>query len=91
MSKLTIQGPVSLSGDISVRGAKNAALPVLVAAAAGLEPVNLENIPTTLNDVKVTIEALSHIGGHIEISDSNVTIIPSKTETTFLPQEISGR
>jgi len=57
MSKIVIRGPVSLSGDVTVRGAKNAALPVLVAAAAGLEPVNLENVPTTLNDVKVAIEA----------------------------------
>jgi UDP-N-acetylglucosamine 1-carboxyvinyltransferase len=91
MSKLIIQGPVSLSGEVKVRGAKNAALPVLVAAAAGFEPVNLENVPTTLNDVKTTIEALRHIGCDIEISDSNVTIKPPKTETTFLPQEISGR
>jgi UDP-N-acetylglucosamine 1-carboxyvinyltransferase len=91
MSKLIIQGPVSLSGDIIVRGAKNAALPVLVAAAAGLGPVNLENVPSTLNDVKVTIEALRHIVFHVEVSDSNITSNPSKTETTFLPQEISGR
>ena len=91
MSKLIIKGPVSLSGDVAVRGAKNAALPILVAAAAGFEPINLENVPTTLNDVKAAIEALRHIGCHVEVSDSNVTIIPPKKETTFLPQEISGR
>ena len=59
MSKIIIRGPVSLSGDVTVRGAKNAALPVLVAAAAGLEPVNLENVPSTLNDVNSTIERKS--------------------------------
>jgi UDP-N-acetylglucosamine 1-carboxyvinyltransferase len=91
MSKLIIQGPVCLSGDVSVRGAKNAAIPVLVAAAAGFEPVNLENVPATLNDVKAAIEALSHIGCHVEVSDANVSINPSKTQTTFLPREISGR
>jgi UDP-N-acetylglucosamine 1-carboxyvinyltransferase len=91
MSKLIIQGPVSLSGSVSVRGAKNAALPVLVAAAAGFEPVYLENVPAELNDVKVAVEALRHVGCRVEISDSDVTINPSKTETTFLPPEISGR
>jgi len=91
MSKLIIKGPVSLSGDVAVRGAKNAALPILVAAAAGFEPVNLENVPTTLNDVKAAIEALRHIGCYVEVSDSNVTINTPKKEVTFLPQEISGR
>jgi UDP-N-acetylglucosamine 1-carboxyvinyltransferase len=91
MSKLIIQGPASLSGSVSVRGAKNAALPILVAAAAGFEPVYLKNVPAELNDVKVAIEALRHVGCQVEISDSDVTINPPKTETTFLSQEISGR
>jgi UDP-N-acetylglucosamine 1-carboxyvinyltransferase len=91
MSKLIIQGPASLSGDVSIRGAKNAALPVLVAAAAGSESVNLINVPTTLNDVNTAIEALRHIGCEIEVSNSNATIKPPKKETTFLPPEISGR
>jgi len=39
MSRLIVRGPAELSGDVSVRGAKNAALPILIATAAGIEPV----------------------------------------------------
>ncbi|QQR68299.1 MAG: UDP-N-acetylglucosamine 1-carboxyvinyltransferase [Alphaproteobacteria bacterium] len=45
MDKLCIEGGVALTGVIPVSGAKNAALPLLVAGLMSDEPLVLENVP----------------------------------------------
>jgi len=87
---LRVEGPVSLEGELSLGGAKNAALPVLVAAAAGSAPVSLRNVPVGLEDVKVEIEALRRVGCRVEIEGSEVTVAPPGDWTPEIPAEISG-
>ena len=41
MSKLIVKGPVQLNGSVSVRGGKNAALPIIIAAGITGQPVKL--------------------------------------------------
>jgi len=89
MSKIIIHGPAQLNGEVTVRGAKNAALPVLVAAAAGSEPVVLDNVPATLKDVGAEIAALRHIGCRVRISDGRATVIPPSHVDTSLPAGLS--
>jgi len=91
MSRLIVRGPVELSGEVSVRGAKNAALPILIAAAASPEPVILRNIPTTLNDVQVTLETLQCVGCRYEIEGDTVRIDGSAIENTHISEELSTR
>ncbi|MCK4660086.1 MAG: UDP-N-acetylglucosamine 1-carboxyvinyltransferase [Phycisphaerae bacterium] len=91
MSKLRIEGPVELRGEVSVRGAKNAALPILVAAAAGTEPIILDNVPTDLNDIGAELAALEHIGCRTNVSDGRVEVDPTNITTTSLPGEVAGR
>ena len=45
MDKLLIQGGRPLSGEVSISGAKNAALPILCAALLSAEPVHFSNVP----------------------------------------------
>jgi len=93
MDKLVIQGGTPLRGDVEVRGAKNASLPILVSAAAGAKPVCLENVPLSLNDIQVTIEALEHIGCQLDTDhdSSKVIVTTAENETTELPESITGR
>jgi UDP-N-acetylglucosamine 1-carboxyvinyltransferase len=91
MSRLKIEGRVQLQGEVAVRGAKNATLPVLVAAAAGSKTVTLDNAPTQMKDVVAEIEALQHIGCRIEVSDGKVEVDASGISTTALSAELSGR
>lgn len=91
MTKLRINGPTQIFGEIEVRGAKNAVLPALVAAAAGDGPTTLENAPTSLNDVGVLLEALDYLGCETQCGDGRVVVDGSKIHTTELPAEISGR
>ncbi|MDK2971483.1 MAG: UDP-N-acetylglucosamine 1-carboxyvinyltransferase [Candidatus Sumerlaeota bacterium] len=88
---IRIEGPTPLFGEIDVRGAKNAALPLLMAAAAGSAPVTLTNLPTELRDIQAEIEALRYIGCNVEQADGTATLALSDPTTTELPPEISGK
>lgn len=65
MDKLRIIGGTPLHGEITVSGAKNAALPILCAVLLTEEPVILRNVPN-LNDVKTTIRVLEQLGVKVE-------------------------
>jgi len=91
MSRLIVKGPVTLNGEITVRGAKNAALPMLVAAAIPSEPVILRNVPTTLNDVQVLLDALRHVGMSTTLENDAVRFPQCDVRETEIPGEISSR
>ena len=61
MDKLLIEGGHALSGDVTVSGAKNAALPILCAALLSSEPLTLTNMPR-LNDVDTMEKLLAQMG-----------------------------
>lgn len=61
MDKLKIVGGRRLNGEISISGAKNAALPILCAALLTAEPVTLRNVPQ-LNDISTTVRLLADLG-----------------------------
>lgn len=59
--KFVINGNRELSGEIEVRGSKNAAGPCLAAALLTTEPVIIDNLPL-IADIKATIEVLESLG-----------------------------
>ena len=61
MDKLRIVGGRRLNGELSISGAKNAALPILCAALLTSEPVTLRNVPQ-LNDISTTVRLLADLG-----------------------------
>ena len=60
MDKLLIQGGVPLSGDVSISGAKNAALPILCACLLTAEPLHLRNVPH-LNDIATMLRLIAQM------------------------------
>lgn len=60
-----IKGNQPLEGEIEVRGAKNAAGPVLIASLLTDEPCIIGNLPL-INDVLNTIEVLKSLGVKVE-------------------------
>ena len=64
MDQLIIQGGKMLNGEVSISGAKNAALPELCAALLSAEPVTLHNVPD-LQDVATMRKLLKNMGVHI--------------------------
>ncbi len=61
MDKLLIRGGRPLLGEVTISGAKNAALPELCAALLTNEPVTLHNVPR-LKDVATMRTLLEHMG-----------------------------
>jgi UDP-N-acetylglucosamine 1-carboxyvinyltransferase len=58
VDKIIIQGGRSLTGDITVSGSKNAALPVLISALLTAEPCVYRRIPS-LADIRTTLKLLA--------------------------------
>lgn len=89
---VAIKGVKQIFGEIELNGAKNVALPMLVAACFCTETVTLKNMPVELNDVKVMISILKEIGYSIEIIDHDVVIDkPIKTVVNSIIPESAGR
>ena len=65
MDKLLIRGGRRLQGEVTISGAKNAALPDLCAALLSAEPVTLANVPQ-LQDVNTTLKLLANMGVQAE-------------------------
>jgi UDP-N-acetylglucosamine 1-carboxyvinyltransferase len=61
MDKLIIRGNGALNGEIPISGAKNAALPLMIASLLTAEPLTLENMPR-LADVEALKSILSNHG-----------------------------
>ncbi len=70
MDKLLIRGGRRLNGEVTIAGAKNAALPDLCATLLSAEPVMLCNVPR-LQDVSTTLKLLANMGVKVERHDSD--------------------
>ena len=68
MDKLLIEGGAPLSGEISVSGAKNAALPILTAALLTEEPLVVANVPQ-LRDVSTMLSLLAQMGVAVSMDE----------------------
>jgi UDP-N-acetylglucosamine 1-carboxyvinyltransferase len=74
MDKLLIRGGRRLQGEVTISGAKNAALPDLCAALLSAEPVTLANVPQ-LQDVATTFKLLANMGVVAERHAADPTLV----------------
>lgn len=74
MEQYAIRGGNPLVGEVEIGGAKNAALPILVAAVMANEPVLIENMPD-VRDTNVLLEAMAEIGAKVERIDRHTVRI----------------
>ena len=91
METIIIRGGKSLSGKISISGAKNAALPLMAATLLTRQAVTLRNIPA-LDDI-VSMEALlkrlgTEISGKLQIGGSTLQLISDAITDTEAPYEL---
>lgn len=76
MEKLVINGSTSLKGEVTISGAKNAAVAILPAALLINGKCTIENLPN-ISDVKISCDILSKLGAKIEWIDNNTITIDS--------------
>ena len=82
MDKLKLIGNGPLSGEISISGAKNAALPVLASTLLSPQPVTVQNVPH-LRDITTTLELMGRFGTRIELSE-NMDLVADNSSVTEL-------
>ena len=73
MDKLIIQGGNRLNGEVTISGAKNAALPILCAALLAETPLNLSSV-AALKDIDTTIKLLEMMGVKITRNADKVSL-----------------
>lgn len=78
MEQYIIKGGKPLKGEVSIGGAKNAALGILAAAIMTDETVTIENVPD-VRDVRVMLQAIEGIGARVKYIYNNTVQINGKS------------
>ena len=76
MDKIVIRGGRRLKGEVPVEGAKNAALPILLASLLTPERCIFRNVPHVV-DVRTTLRLLADLGARVE--DATGVVHPGRT------------
>ena len=88
MDKLLVNGGGPLNGDVRISGAKNAALPVLVASLLSEEPLYVGNIPH-LQDITTTMELLGRMGAQLVMHEKMaIEVDTSKVRELKAPYDL---
>ena len=87
MEQYLIHGGKTLKGEVTIEGAKNAALPILAAAMMSDEPVTINNLPD-VKDIRVMIEAMKDIGAEVSfIKKGTIVVDPKNLDTEVVNSE----
>ena len=90
MEQYIIEGGTPLKGEVTISGAKNAALGILAASILTDEDVLIENIPD-VNDINVMLEAISNIGARVDRIDAHTVKINGSTISELERREFRFR
>lgn len=87
MDKLRIVGGTPLRGEVTISGAKNAALPILCASLLTADTVTLHNVPN-LRDIDTTCTLLTQIGVEVDRNTSTITLCANQPQSIEAPYEL---
>lgn len=90
MSKLIIEGPTPLVGQITVAGSKNAVLPIMASCLLSDQTITLHNVPA-LSDVTLMAEILRSFGAEVEQAEHSLKITASNLHTSEVPIEQTAK
>ncbi len=88
MEAFRINSGNQLHGDVVISGAKNAALPILMATILAESKLQISNVPK-LNDIETTLKLLSELGAKVSWSAENtVSIDASNINNCLAPYDL---
>ncbi len=90
MEKIKVIGGTPLHGEIEIKGAKNAVLPLMACALLTNDKVILNNIPH-LADILTMIQVLEHLGAKIEFKEDVLTIQANNIHCFDAPYELVSK
>ena len=91
MDKFVIKGGRRLEGEVTISGAKNAAVAILPAVILSDEPCVVENVPY-ISDVRICIHILEEMGAEVtNIGKDAYRIDPTKISKCCVPYEYARK
>ncbi len=91
MEKLVVKGPTPLKGEVTISGAKNAAVAILPATLLIDGVCTIENLPN-ISDIKISCEILEKLGAKITWNNKNsITIDTTNINTTKAPLDLTSK
>ncbi len=91
MDKFIIKGGRRLTGEVTISGAKNAAVAILPAVILSDEPCIIENVPS-ISDVNISLRILEEMGAVVESPANNVyRIDPTHIDKYCVPYETARK
>lgn len=88
---IVIEGKRRLVGEVEIGGAKNAALPIIVATLLTADECWLENVPY-IEDIRNMVKMLQHLGVAARFEGPNtLRIKATRISTASLPRELAQR
>ncbi|MEA2661466.1 MAG: UDP-N-acetylglucosamine 1-carboxyvinyltransferase, partial [Chloroflexota bacterium] len=89
MARFIVEGGTALRGEITAKGNKNSALPLIAASLLTSEPVILRNLPR-IRDVKGMLEIVGTLGATVEwLDDHSVKICTANVNQTSIDPKLS--
>lgn len=91
MKKILVTGGKKLTGEVTISGAKNAAVAIIPATILSRGKCIIENLPN-ISDIRVMIDILSEIGAKVKLLTNNtVSIDTENINCPVIPYELSKR
>ena len=91
MEKLLIKGPTQLRGEVTINGAKNAAVAILPATLLINGTCTIENVPN-ISDVKISCKILSELGAKLTWVDNNTLFVDTTNiNTSKAPLDLTSK
>ena len=89
MGRFIINGGKTLSGKITIDGAKNSALKLLAASLLADAKTTLTNVPI-IDDVKTMVEVLKVLGARVRVNKAKkiIEVDPSRIKCLEAPYEL---
>ena len=84
MARYEIIGGNPLLGEVTISGAKNAAVAILPAALLVADTCRIENVPD-ISDVRILLDILRGMGAKVSYEDKNTVIIDSTEVNSIHP------
>ena len=84
MARYEIIGGTPLTGEVTVSGAKNAAVAILPAALLVADVCRIENVPD-ISDVRILLSILEGMGAKIQYEDRTTVLIDCSEITCTHP------
>ena len=86
MARYEINGGSALRGEVTISGAKNAAVAILPAALMVAGECRIENVPD-ISDVRILLQILEKLGAKVRYEEHGVLVIDSANVSSTHPDE----